>query len=315
MSECLVSVVIPAFNAERFVEAAVRSIMNQTEKDLEIIVVDDASSDGTARILNHLRLEDMRIKVLTRQCNGGISAALNDGLSVASGQFVARMDADDVALPDRLKSQVNFLLNHPNVGLCGTGKIVIDEDDRVISAPHTISGSDRIKKILSYSSPVAHPTWLIRTSIARTLGGYRKVAPAEDYDFIVRVVKLGWDVENLEIVGIMYRITSSNTASNSALRQRKAFNFVRSLHFSNTQYDEAKFERAICSSKFYSALHQKSESLMKLSYQLKCKKNPLFLIFTLIAVIISPHQAQFMARWLVTKILASRVINGNSNVA
>ena len=314
MSENLISVVIPAFNADRFVESAVRSIMNQTETDLEIIVVNDASTDRTADILSDLKNEDKRILVITRPANGGITAALNDGLGVARGQFIARMDADDIALPDRLERQLEFLKLHPKIGLCGTGRVIIDERDNVISAPPTLAGSTRIKRILKYSSPVAHPTWMIRTSIVRALGGYRNLAPAEDYDFILRVVESGWDVENLPFVGIRYRVSNSSTASKSALRQRKAFNFVRSLHFSNLPYDQNRFSRIIRSSNFYTTLHQKSESLMKLSYQLKCNNNPMFLITTLVAVTISPHQAQFMARWLVTKILSSRFVHMNTDV-
>ena len=106
----LVSVIIPCYNAEKYVEEAVRSIMKQTYLDLEIIVIDDCSTDGTNEILQSLSLEDSRIVFLKNETNLKLIKTLNLGISISKGKFIARMDADDISEPERLVEQVDFCL-------------------------------------------------------------------------------------------------------------------------------------------------------------------------------------------------------------
>lgn len=113
----LISVVMPTYNSERYIEESINSILSQTLSDFELIVVDDNSTDHTLEVL--LSYTDQRIKIVDGPCKG-ISAALNIGLDIANGKYIARMDSDDISMPDRFQKQVNFLNSHPEIGLCGT---------------------------------------------------------------------------------------------------------------------------------------------------------------------------------------------------
>jgi len=126
--EPAVSVVIPAYNRERFIESAVRSVIHQTFTDWELIVVDDGSTDSTAPIVQSNA--DPRIRVVALRCNSGIAAARNLGLEEARGQFIAWLDSDDVAKPDRLARQVAYLRDHPDVALVGGCAHKIADDGR-----------------------------------------------------------------------------------------------------------------------------------------------------------------------------------------
>src|SRR5262249_49724588 len=116
----LVSVVMPAFNVARTIARAVGSIQAQTLADWELIVIDDGSTDGTRQLIEGIASADLRVRLLTRE-HGGIAAALTTGLSTARGEFIARMDADDESMPDRLAEQVAFLESpdNPDIGLVG----------------------------------------------------------------------------------------------------------------------------------------------------------------------------------------------------
>jgi glycosyltransferase involved in cell wall biosynthesis len=113
-----VSCLLPVYNGEQFIEEAVRSLLAQTLKNFELVVVDDGSTDSTPRKLAALNAEDQRLRIL-RQANGGIVAALNAGLGLCRAGYIARMDADDVAAPDRFEFQADYLDRHPGCVLVG----------------------------------------------------------------------------------------------------------------------------------------------------------------------------------------------------
>src|SRR5262245_40553428 len=127
----IVSVVMPVFNGERYLVEAANSIFRQTHPDFEFIIVDDGSTDGTADLLADLRRQDDRVKVITQPHNLGVAAALNAGCQAARGIFVARMDADDVSLPDRFMEQTSFLNRRPDIALVGGAVQLIDQNGRL----------------------------------------------------------------------------------------------------------------------------------------------------------------------------------------
>lgn len=150
----LVSVIIPCYNAERFVEKAVRSIMDQTYHNLEIICCDDCSSDSTYVILKKLATSDARIKLMKNEVNLGIVRTLNILVKHAHGKYIARMDADDISLPRRIAKQVKFLEIHADYAMCGTNAWHIDEDDRKIGRSFLSISNFEIQrtKIIRYRS-------------------------------------------------------------------------------------------------------------------------------------------------------------------
>ena len=122
-----ISVILPAYNAEKYIETAVTSILLQTFHDYELIVIDDGSTDRTYEIVTSLSDNDKRIRFVSRE-NRGLVSSLNEGLKLAKAPLIARMDADDIALPERFSEQVNYLNNHSDIVCVGTAQIIIDED-------------------------------------------------------------------------------------------------------------------------------------------------------------------------------------------
>jgi glycosyltransferase involved in cell wall biosynthesis len=305
MNKPCVSVVIPVFNAENYLIEAVESILSQSLQDIEVILVDDKSTDGSCSVCEAFVRRDPRVQLVRRVQNGGISEALNDGLSVARGEFIARMDADDIAMPERLELQVAFLRKKMEVGLCGTAYEVIDHAGVAISRSVVVEDALTLQSMLKYCSPIAHPTWLMRASVLVSIGGYRNLAPSEDYDFLIRLIDSGWKIANIGYCGLKYRVSGSSTAARGALRQRKAVNYVRRLHFSGGVFDQKEFEKKIISSPiFYQRIHQISEGLLNRAVLMKNSGNMLFFVFVIAAILISPHQAQFVFRGLISRWIA-----------
>jgi glycosyltransferase involved in cell wall biosynthesis len=171
-----VSVVMPVRDGERFLVEAVESVLGQTERDLELVVVDDGSTDSTPRLL--AEITDPRVRVLTQEPRG-LAPALNAGCAAATAPVIARMDADDVALPDRLERQLAFLDSHPEAALVAGGIVLVDEHGREFDRE---PGS----AALPGRNDIVHGTVAIRTEAFRALGGYR-LDQAEDYDLWLRL--------------------------------------------------------------------------------------------------------------------------------
>jgi glycosyltransferase involved in cell wall biosynthesis len=172
-----VSVVMPVRDGERFLVEALESVLAQTESDLELIVVDDGSTDATPELL--AEVTNPRVRVLT-QPPGGLTAALNAGCAEAAAPVIARMDADDVALPDRLERQLAFLESHPDVALVGGGIVLVDEQGREFDREPAPAVPSLVER-----NDLVHGTVAMRTNAFRKLGGYR-LDQAEDYDLWLR---------------------------------------------------------------------------------------------------------------------------------
>ena len=171
--------VTPVRDGERFVAEAVESVLSQTLDDLELILVDDGSTDSTPALLAGFARGDARVRVLT-QAAGGLTAALNAGCALVRAPLIARMDADDVALPDRLERQLAFLHAHPDVALLGGGIVLVDEAGREFDRE-----PGRIAPDLSRRNELVHGTVVMRGEAFRSLGGYR-LDQSEDYDLWLR---------------------------------------------------------------------------------------------------------------------------------
>jgi hypothetical protein len=176
------------FNDVEFVGAALESILGQTFRDFELLVIDDASADGSAAVLG--RVEDDRLRVIRNETNLGLTRSLVKGLAEARGRYVARMDADDVALPDRLERQVAFMEAHPDVGILGGDCELIDVEGRPLG-PATYATTDleiRWRSLLA--NPFAHPTVMLRRDVLTRSGISYDPAfrTAQDYDLWVRLL-------------------------------------------------------------------------------------------------------------------------------
>jgi hypothetical protein len=183
-----VSVLMPVFNGGRFLAAAVGSILSQSYDDFELIAIDDGSSDQSACVLLGCARSDRRIRVVTH-ANVGIVASLNAALELAVGEYVARMDADDVALPSRFARQVAFLDNHPEVAVVGSAITLIDQEGSAIrDVAYPLAPAEIFEFLIQVGCALAHPAVMMRRAAVVGVGGYRGAYQhAEDYDLWLRI--------------------------------------------------------------------------------------------------------------------------------
>jgi glycosyltransferase involved in cell wall biosynthesis len=185
MSTPRVSVVLPVRDGAAHVAAAVESILGQTLADLELLVVDDGSTDATPAVLAGVR--DARCRVLTVAA-AGTAAALNHGIAHARGPLIARMDADDVALPERLARQLAFLERHADVGVLGTGWREQGPGGDVVEVAPPPADDAAIRRVLPRRNPMAHPTVVMRRAAGDAVGWYDARLPVvQDYDLWLRL--------------------------------------------------------------------------------------------------------------------------------
>lgn len=199
------TVILPVRNGERWLDAAIASIRAQTFGDFELLVIDDGSSDRTASIATRHAAEDPRV-VLVRNPASGLVSALNFGLEKARAPLVARMDADDIALPQRFERQVARMRAEPDLSVLGTGYFRIDaEGGRTGSVVPPVEPVD-VARALDRVNAIAHPTVVMRRDAVEAAGGYREAyLRAEDYDLWLRLAERG-KLANLSDPLIEYRI-------------------------------------------------------------------------------------------------------------
>jgi glycosyltransferase involved in cell wall biosynthesis len=172
-------------NGLPYLKEAVESILKQTYKNFEFIIIDDASTDKSWEYLNSLK--DKRIKLIRNKKNLGLAASLNVALRLARGDYIARMDADDVSLANRIEIQKKFLMSHPSIDICGTWADLINEDGQVIGEKKYPTKDIDIKNALARFSAIVHPTIMTKVKVYRQLKGYDpKFDLAEDYEFLLR---------------------------------------------------------------------------------------------------------------------------------
>jgi glycosyltransferase involved in cell wall biosynthesis len=215
MARASVDVLIPVYNAARFVRSAIESIQAQTLVDIRICVVDDGSTDGSAAILADMAAADRRIRVITRP-NGGIVDALNAGLEVCDADFIARHDADDLAYPTRLADQVDFLMRHPEaVAVAGRARH-IDLDGTLLGtlAKFQNPGQADPAHVPAREPYLLHPFLMARRDALVRAGGYRHVVHAEDADLYWRLQPLGQLHNRPEIEG-EYRLHPDSISGRS----------------------------------------------------------------------------------------------------
>jgi glycosyltransferase involved in cell wall biosynthesis len=195
---------MPVYNSAAYLDAAIASIRRQSLRDLELIITDDGSTDGSPAIIARHAAEDPRIAV-RRIAHGGAVAASNAALASARGTYIARMDSDDIALPDRLALTCAYLEQRPDVAVVGGAAEVIDEGGRVQSVIRPAQAPEQLARILPERNVMLHSTTLIRATMLERVGHYRPAfAAAEDCDLWLRVLEHS-GIANLADVIVQYR--------------------------------------------------------------------------------------------------------------
>ncbi|MGL6385597.1 glycosyltransferase family 2 protein [Aeromonas caviae] len=302
-----VSVIMPVYNVSNYILDAVNSILNQTYQDFELIIVDDSSTDDTYRVLIDNFSKNKKIKILRNSENKKIVYSLNKALSYASGEFIARIDGDDIAYPDRIERQVNYLLQHPCVDLVGCDLETINDSGHSTGAFNRFPENfDILNKMAYFCPPVSH-IWLCRASVYKHLNGYR-FPSVEDYDFLLRMITSGYKFANIpNYVGMKIRIRDGSTSTLFGVSQRLAFNFVRQLYNERLRFgiectDSGNFTKYINNSTFFK-LHSLSNALCKRAI---LSSGAMKYILFLMSAIASPYQAQYMYCRIRAKIIIWR---------
>ena len=291
-----ISVLMPVYNVEAYVAEALASIQSQTYSDIEIVVVDDGSTDGTLRIVQQIALVDARIRIVCAPRNLGLPLALNLGLSFCQAPFIARMDGDDIALPARLEKQFRFLEENPDIALVGCATAAIDQFGHPIPGlgislkPIT---QEEVARTILLASPCSH-IWLARREAYDTLSGYREISFAEDYDFLLRAVAAGLQLSNLPEVLMQMRIRPGNVSSR--LEQRKVHYYIANLYRQRIRNGQDSFgregyERAIKPGRVENIVFRLAMKCVQKGLRSQSRALRYFLLA--IAVLVSPWQARY----------------------
>ncbi len=216
-----VSVLVPVRDGGSYLPAALDSVLSQSGVTFEVICVDDGSSDGTWEVLTAYERKHPCVFRAVRAAGRGISRALNQAIGLARGRFLARMDADDISLPGRLALQARYLTEHQEVGVLGGQALLIDEAGRVRGRLRVPVGTHRVHAGLGTSSPLIHPTVMMRRDVVRTVGGYRPLFDgAEDYDLWLRLAPRT-RLDNLSQPLLQYRRHARQQSRRRAFQQAR----------------------------------------------------------------------------------------------
>lgn len=218
---------MPVYNAKRYLKEAIESVLNQTYPHFEFIIVDDGSTDRTLDLLRQYEKKDSRIRVISRS-NTGIVRALNDGIEAASGDVIARMDADDIALPARFSRQLERMKSESNLVILGTNFYFIDKSGSIVKSGNVPGDHENIVEniLKGNGGAIIHPTTMIRKDALVKVGGYREEAQfTEDLDLYHRLSHVG-RMANLDEVLFKYRIHFNSVNATRFMIRQKTFIWV-----------------------------------------------------------------------------------------
>lgn len=224
----MISVIMSTYKEdERLLCESIESILNQTYRDFEyIIILDYPDNDVHKSVIEEYALKDDRIHFYINEKNMGLTDSLNRGLSLCHGEYIARMDADDISLPDRLERQVKYLeKNHYDL-IGGITEMINENGSLLYSIKSVPTDPKKINKALRYSQCIAHPTWLGRKEVFEKNAGYRHMPLCEDYDFTLRAVLNGFVVSNLNEAVLKYRMTSNSISRSNLFEQYLYMSYI-----------------------------------------------------------------------------------------
>lgn len=240
-SEPLVSVVIPAYNAEKYLKDAVDSIQRQSYSAIELIIIEDCSTDNTLEVARNIEKMDRRVRVVENIHNMGVSANRRRGVELSRGEYICWQDADDISLPDRIAHQVNFLETHPEVGVVGGFITFFDETGERATRTYAENDSSLRETIFRYN-PVAQPASMMRRSSVEMVGNFSsKYRLAEDLEMLFRIGEK-YKFGNVQEIVLKYRQSpQSLTAANlrkmecAALEIKESYRMSSAYHY--TRFD------------------------------------------------------------------------------
>ena len=223
MTSPTVSVLLPVYNAVKYLSQAIESILSQTYKDFEFIIIDDGSNDESYETIRKYSDIDVRIRLFSRE-NKGLIISLNEGLSYAQGKYIARMDSDDISYPERLQEQQDFLEKNSACVAVGSRVLLIDPEGMPICPFSTQLSHEEIDNahLALKGGAITHPAVMMRAKNIVEIGGYREdYVHAEDIDLFLRLAEVG-RLENLPSTLLQYRMHFESIGNSKRTLQKKS---------------------------------------------------------------------------------------------
>jgi len=209
-----VSVILPAYNCEKYIAKAIESVLHQTFTDLELIIINDGSTDKTEFAI--LAFTDQRIVYIRNETNKGLVFTLNRCIELAKGKYIARMDADDICLPERLAKQKNFLDQNENTGVVATTiEFINDKEEKtgIWDVDRQTITKEQIKSKLLFQNCIAHPSVMMRAGLIKKLKYNDKQKNIEDYDLWLRILNRGISIVKINEPLLLYRVHEDSITS------------------------------------------------------------------------------------------------------
>lgn len=250
MKKDLISVVMSAYNSEKYISDSISSILNQTYDHWELIIINDASSDNTLKIINQFSEKDSRIKVIDNKKNLGLTISLNIGINNSNGEFIARLDSDDLAEPSRLEKELDYLHSDPEIGLVGSAAHLINSFGNRIGSMNVMSQQYFVNRFLINLNPFIHSSIMIRKEALDDVGSYReKFRYSQDYDLILRLNDK-YKLSNIALPLIRWRVSDSSVTMQHHTLQRIYADIAREFaterrNFGHDGYQSAEFDDLI----------------------------------------------------------------------
>lgn len=265
MSKTLVSVVIPCYNHEDFVQASIQSVINQTYENIELIIIDDGSKDGSiAKIEEMTKLCEQRFVnfEFRSRPNKGLSATLNEAIEWCQGEYYSGIASDDVILSHKLKVQVEFLNSHHNVLAVFGGVQHIDENDKIIATSLSKSRYYDFKRIIMHKFDLPAVTQLIRLQALKETGGYDSSIILEDWYMWLKLTKHG-SIYYMSEIFALYRLHDNNISKDSEKMKQGRLDVLS--FFKDSKY----YNKALTNIKWFNTKKQYEESSNKIKYSLR----------------------------------------------
>ena len=207
------------YNGESYVREAIKSILGQTYTDFEFIIIDDGSNDTSSSIIQDFFDKDNRIRCITNKKCLGLTVSLNKGIAVAQGEYIARMDADDISMTRRLEKQVDYLDTHKEVGVIGSQAYIIDDKGEKIGKKNLAQLNIDIKKRMLFNNQCIHSSLMIRKDVLDDVGGYNEsFLKSQDYELLFRILSK-YSVVNLSEYLLQWRSHAGNISYASRRQQ------------------------------------------------------------------------------------------------
>lgn len=245
----MISVLMSVCNEKlEWIQESIESILNQTVNELELIIINDNPSSTIIKKILRKYDGNSKVKILNNYKNLGLAKSLNKAFNISRGDYIARMDADDISLSDRFQIELEKFKRYPNIDFISANVLEINEDGELIKERKPIYlDNEKFKAVLKYGNISIHPTWLMKREVFENLKGYRPFPNSQDYDFLSRMVDSDFQMMNITETVLQYRIRSNNLGG---IKQLVVGSYIKELNKerranSNDSFNELELKKRL----------------------------------------------------------------------